>query len=269
VRGNAVFAFDAHVPTQHSPKWLPVADPLSNTGGNNMVGPEIEMALRREICLIGRTMYDRGLVVACEGNVSARLGPDRILVTPTGMPKGGLTPDSLVVSDLTGAVVCGARRPSSEIRMHLLYYRARPDVMAVCHAHPPTATGFAAAGRALEQPILPEVIIGLGTVPLAAYGTPGTRELCAALEPLVEKHDAILLENHGVVTCGPTLAVAFQHLETVEQLARVLLTAESLGGPRLLTGVQVQRLIAATSRGEVPGPENTMEFLRPPANFLD
>lgn len=170
------------------------------------------------------------------------------LVTPSGTCKGRLALEDLLVADLSGEVVCGTERPSSEMLMHLLYYRSRSDVRAICHAHPPTATGFAAAGRGLEEPVLPEVIVGLGKIPLAPYGTPGTWELCAGLEPLVENHDAILLENHGVVTCGPDLGTAFQRMETVEQFACVMLAAELLGGPHLLPREEVQKLIAASPR---------------------
>ncbi len=212
------------------------------------VTPNSEKEHRRQICRIGRWMYSRGHVVASEGNLSARIGADRILVTPSGACKGRLRLEELLVTDLSGGVVCGTGRPSSEMLMHLLYYRCRPDVRAICHAHPPTATGFAAAGRALEEPVLPEVLVGLGKVPLASYGTPGTWELCAGLEPLVHDHDAILLENHGVVTCGPDLETAYQRMETVEQFAKVMLTAELLGGPHLLQRADVQKLFAANPR---------------------
>lgn len=202
----------------------------------------IEMDLRCELCRTGRSMYRHGFVVACEGNLSVRLGSERLLVTPRGAHKGRLTPGDLSLTDLDGAAVCGSPKPSSEIGMHLLYYRLRPDVQAICHAHPPMATGFAAAGRALEELVLPEVVTGLGGIPLAPYGTPGTSELCASLQSLVKDHDAILLENHGVVTCGPTLDLAYQRLEIVEHFARILMTAELLGGPRLLTADAVRRL---------------------------
>jgi L-fuculose-phosphate aldolase len=171
-----------------------------------------------------------------------------------------MAPEDLLVTDLNGDVVCGAGRPSSEMQMHLLYYRARPDVKAVCHAHPPSATGFAAAGRALEEAVLPEVIICLGRIPLAPYGTPGTPELSAGLEPLVPFHDAILLENHGVVTCGPDLASAYYRLEMVEQFARIMLAAESVGGPRLLPRAEVQKLIAARARYGVSCPADPAEL---------
>lgn len=137
-------------------------------------------------------MYRSGLVVACEGNLSARLDQDRILVTPAGVCKGDLAPQALLVTDLNGIIRCGTGRPSSEILMHLLFYRLRPDVKAVCHAHPPTATGFAAAGRGFDEPVFPEVIMDLGSIPLAPYGTPGTQELCEGLEPFVAKHDAYI-----------------------------------------------------------------------------
>ena len=226
-------------------------------GRRGKLGDEHEA--RRQICEIGRRMYRSGLVVAREGNLSARLDQDRILVTPAGVCKGELTPQTLLVTDLDGIVRCGAGRPSSEILMHLLFYRLRPDVKAVCHAHPPTATGFAAAGRGFDEPVFPEVIMDLGSIPLAPYGTPGTQELCESLEPFVAKHDAVLLENHGVVTCGRDLTTAFQRLETVEQFARILLTAHFLGGPRILSRVNVEKLLAAKSFYRTPSPEEVME----------
>jgi len=128
--------------------------------------------------------------------------------------------------------------------MHLLFYRLRPDVRAVCHAHPPIATGFAVAGSALNEAILPEVDVALPEIPLAPYGAPGTGELCQSLEPFVAGYDAVLLQNHGVVTCGQDLATAYQRLETVEQFARILLAAHSLGQPRALSGANLLKLIA-------------------------
>ncbi|HZV86754.1 MAG TPA: class II aldolase/adducin family protein [Candidatus Binatus sp.] len=220
--------------------------------------PNTEKQYRRQICRIGRWMYSRGHVVASEGNLSVRLDEQRILVTPSGTCKGRLKSEELLVTDLSGEVVCGRGRPSSEILMHLLYYRARPDVRAICHAHPPTATGFAAAGRALEEPVLPEVIAGLGKIPLASYGTPGTWELCAGLEPLVHNYDAVLLENHGVVTCGPDLGTAYQRMETVEQFARVMLTAALLGGPHLLQRADVQKLIASSPLHQTSRPTESI-----------
>ena len=216
---------------------------------------------RREICTTGRWMYEREYIVACEGNVSVRLDDGRILTTPTCMNKGCLSPEDLVITDLDGHKCAGNRKTSSEILMHLLFYRMRPDVNAVCHAHPVTATGFASAGRSLDQALLPEVIIGLGQVPLVRYATPGTPDLSQALEPFVESYDALLLANHGVVTCGPDLLTAFYRLETVEHFAKILLAAENAGTPKLLSSREVAKLMAARARYAVaPPPGGAVEL---------
>ncbi len=203
---------------------------------------------RLDICVVGRWLYERGYIVACEGNLSVRLDDERILTTPTCMNKGMLAPPDLVVMDLEGRQLDGDRKPSSELAMHLLFYRMRPDVHAICHAHPPTATGFAGAGRALDQALLPEVIVGLGQIPLVKYGTPGTPELSTALEPSVPHYDALLLANHGAVTCGPDLLTAFFRMETIEHFAKITLAAEMAGYPTLLTSREVAKLMAARSR---------------------
>jgi L-fuculose-phosphate aldolase len=209
---------------------------------------------RREICVAGRWLYERKYIVACEGNISVRLGDGRILTTPTCMNKGMLSPDDLVLIDLDGRQLSGGKRVSSEVLMHLLFYRVRPDVNAVCHAHPVAATGFAVAGRALDQALLPEVIIGLGQVPLVRYATPGTPELSIALEPYVENYDALLLANHGAVTCGPDLLTAFYRMETVEHTARIVLASENAGTPKLLSSREVAKLMAARTRYGVTTP---------------
>jgi L-fuculose-phosphate aldolase len=207
-----------------------------------------EQQHRADICVAGRWMYERGYIVACEGNLSVRLDDDRVLTTPTCMNKGMLTPDDLVIIDLEGRHVAGDRKASSELAMHLLFYRMRPDVHAICHAHPPTATGFAVAGRALDQALLPEVIVGLGQIPLVKYGTPGTPELSAATEPFVPHYDALLLANHGAVTCGPDTITAFFRMETIEHFAKITLAAELAGNPTLLSSREVAKLIAARTR---------------------
>jgi L-fuculose-phosphate aldolase len=193
-------------------------------------------------------MYERGYIVACEGNLSVRLDDERVLTTPTCMNKGSLAPEDLVIIDLEGRQVAGERKASSELAMHLLFYRMRPDVHAICHAHPPTATGFAVAGRALDQALLPEVIVGLGQIPLVKYGTPGTPELSAAIEPYVSHYDALLLANHGAVTCGPDTLTAFFRMETIEHFAKITLAAEMAGTPTLLSSREVAKLMAARTR---------------------
>jgi L-fuculose-phosphate aldolase len=203
---------------------------------------------RADVCVAGRWMYERGYIVACEGNLSVRLDEERVLTTPTCMNKGMLSPEDLVIIDLEGRHVAGDRKASSELAMHLLFYRMRPDVHAICHAHPPTATGFAVAGRALDQALLPEVIVGMGQIPLVKYGTPGTPELSAAIEPYVPHYDALLLANHGAVTCGPDLITAFFRMETIEHFAKITLAAEMAGTPTLLSSREVAKLIAARTR---------------------
>jgi L-fuculose-phosphate aldolase len=238
---------------------IKVRDMFSESSSQGL--PKTEEQHRQDICLTGRWMYERGFIVACEGNLSVRLDAKRILTTPTGMNKGMLTSGDLVITDLEGRQLDGTRKVSSELGMHLLIYRLRPDVLAICHAHPPTATGFAAAGRALDQALLPEVVISLGLVPLARYGTPGTPELSDTLEPYVPHYDAILLANHGVVTFGPELLTAFYRMETVEQFAKIALVSGLLGNYKLLSGREVAKLIAARSRyGCAPPPGASPEL---------
>jgi L-fuculose-phosphate aldolase len=213
-----------------------------------------ELQHRLDICIAGRWMYEQGYNVACEGNVSVRLDERRVLTTPTCMNKGMLAAEDLVVTDLEGRQLAGDRKFSSELAMHLLFYNMRPDVNAICHAHPPTATGFAVAGRGLDQALLPEVIVGLGRIPLVRYATPGTPELSAALEPYVPHYDALLLANHGAVTCGPDLLTAYFRLETLEHFAKITLAAEMAGNPTLLSSREVAKLMAARSRYFVTPP---------------
>ena len=148
----------------------------------------------------------------------------------------------LVIVDPSGKKVNGARGVSSEIAMHLLIYRLRPDVGAVVHAHPPTATGYAAAGIALDSALCSEIIVTLGSVPLASYETPGTQELAEALSPLIAEHDAILMANHGVVTCGADLLTAYMNMETVEHFAKIALVTHQLGKQQPLSDQHVDKL---------------------------
>jgi L-fuculose-phosphate aldolase len=207
---------------------------------------------RRDICLVGRWIHERFYVASTDGNISVRLDPRRILTSPTGISKGMMSPDDLVLTDLSGAKLKGHRNPSTELAMHLLIYRRRPDVNAVCHAHPPTATGYAAAGLPLNRAILAELVVSLGCIPVARYGTPGTPELTDAIEPLVESYDAILMANHGVVTFGADLLTSFFRMETAEHFARVALVTELLGKQVLLSGGDVEKLLAIRARYGAP-----------------
>ena len=192
----------------------------------------------------GRRLDALGFAPATDGNVSARLGPDRFLLTPAGREKGGLAPEDLLVVDLEGRVVEGTGRPSTETPMHLLCYRRREDVGGVVHAHPPVATAFAAAGVPLDAPVMPEIVLTVGAVPLVPYAKPGSEELARALEPWVDGHDAFLLASHGVLTLGRDVKEALHRMERVEHLAKVTLAARLLGGPRALTDAQVGTLLS-------------------------
>jgi L-fuculose-phosphate aldolase len=203
---------------------------------------------RREIVQFGRMMHEHGYVSSMDGNLSVRLDEDRILCTPTAMCKGMMRPQDMVIVDPDGRKVAGRCDVSSEIGMHLLIYRLRPDVHGVVHAHPTTATGFAAAGMALDKPLVSEVVIGLGSVPLARYGTPGTPELAEALEPFIPEYDAILMANHGVVTYGETLSQAYMKMETVEHFAQITLVTHILGRQEPLGTEELEKLLVVRSR---------------------
>ncbi len=196
-------------------------------------------------------IHERGYVAATDGNLSVRLRENRILVTPTAMSKGLMKPSDLVVVDAEGRKLQGKRHVSSEIAMHLLVYRLRSDIHAVVHAHPPTATGYAAAGQPLNPALLSEVVIALEDIPLAEYGTPGTSELCDTLAPLIPRYQAILMSNHGVVTYGEDLLTAYMHMETVEHFAKVALVAHMLGRQHLLSEEDMRKL--ATAREKYAG----------------
>jgi L-fuculose-phosphate aldolase len=198
---------------------------------------------RADIIHVGRRMYERGYVASNDGNISVRLSEDRILVTVTGVSKGFLTPEQLVVIDYDGKVVSGRGKQSSEIKMHLMVYQERPDVRAVTHAHPPTATGFAVAGIPLAECMLPEVIVGLGSIPIAEYGTPGTMELVEPIRKYVKDYDAFLLENHGALTIGPNVINAYHKMETMEHFAKIALVARLLGRVNTLGREDVDKLL--------------------------
>lgn len=197
---------------------------------------------------VGRRLDQLGFVPATDGNISVRLGPREIVATASGCRKGRLTPKDFVVIDPEGQRLRGAAKVSTEIQMHLQIYRDRPDAGAVVHAHPPTATGFATAGIPLHQCVLPEVVATIGAVPLAPYATPSTRELPDSIRPFLPDHDALLLANHGAVTFGADLFTAACRMETVEQFAKILFVARTLGQVNLLTPGQVDSINAIRGR---------------------
>lgn len=201
-----------------------------------------ERTLREQLVRVCRQLYAKELIVATDGNVSARLGMDRFLTTPSGVCKGQLTPDMLVLVDAEGRALTGSLKPSSEFGMHLAIYGVRPDAAAIVHAHPPTATAFSVAGVSLEPPILTEVVLTLGAIPTTPYATPGTPAVGEAVRSAAATHDAFILDHHGAVTLGRSLDEAYHRMETVEQTAKVHLVAQQLGGIRPLGASQVEAL---------------------------
>jgi L-fuculose-phosphate aldolase len=202
----------------------------------------LEEQIRADIVEAGRRLYARAYVASNDGNISARLDDSRLITTPKSVSKGFMTPDMMVVVDYEGRKVAGDRDASSELPMHLEVYRNRPDVNAVVHAHPPLATGFAVAGIPLTRAVLAEVVTTLGSIPIAAYGTPSTAELPEAVRKYIKAHDGMLLANHGAVTCGPSVMAAYFKMETIEHFAKISLVARLLGREHLISREEVERL---------------------------
>jgi L-fuculose-phosphate aldolase len=215
-----------------------------------------EGQLRLDIVEVGRRLWTREFVASNDGNISVRLPGNRLLMTPTGVSKGFMSPEMMVITDLEGRQLAGEpnRKASSEILMHLMAYRHRPDVQAVVHAHPPLATGFAVAGIPLDRAVLAEVVTTLGSIPIAEYGTPSTPELPASVEPYVKTHDALLLANHGALALGKDLFAAYYKMETIEHFARISLVTRMLGREHLLSREEVGRLQALRGRYGIESP---------------
>jgi L-fuculose-phosphate aldolase len=181
-----------------------------------------EMELRSEVIRICQKLEQRGFIAASDGNVSCRAGEGRLLITPSGLPKGELKEADLLVVDLQGKKLSGEGNPSSEMRMHLAVYEKRPDVSAIVHAHPPLLTAYTLAGLPFMADALPEVWLTIGAVPTAPYATPSTEEVPRSIAPFIEKHRAILLERHGSLTLGKNVREAYLRLEKLEHAAKTL-----------------------------------------------
>jgi L-fuculose-phosphate aldolase len=208
--------------------------------------PEVE--LRRELVQFGKWLSRLGFMPGTSGNLSVRLDQERLLVTPTGMSKYLMRPSDMVIVDLEGRQLTGSRKVTSELSMHLAVYQMRADIEAVVHSHPPIATAFACAGRALDEMLCQEAVMTLGSVPLAQYATTGTDEVAASLRPFILHHTAILMANHGAVAYGPTLLDAFLKMETVEHLAHIRLVAHQLGSSQILNDDQLDDLLRAKQK---------------------
>ncbi len=202
-----------------------------------------EKELREVVVEIGRRVWQRGMASANSGNISARLDPETVLITPTLVSKGFMRPEQLLAVNLQGEVLRGEGYPTTETPMHLRIYRERGDIGGVVHAHPPVATSFAVAGKPLDLHLIPEAVIFLGEVPLAPFQPPGSPELAESLVPYLDDYDAVLLENHGVICWGSDVEQAYHRLETVEFCAQVTLTAQQIGGARELPAEPLENLL--------------------------
>lgn len=204
-----------------------------------------EFEIKKQMCEIGKRIYNRGMVAANDGNISVKISENEFLCTPTGISKGFMTPEFICKVDIDGNILFANKgfKPSSEIKMHLRCYKEREDVGAVVHAHPPTATGFAVAHLALDRYTMIETVIAIGSIPIAPYGTPSTYEVPDSIAPYLQEHDVILLENHGALTVGADLITAYYRMETLELYAKISLTAHLLGGEKEIERKNIDRLI--------------------------
>lgn len=221
-----------------------------------------EYELRRTVVKVGQLMYEKGFICASDGNVSVRLGRDRFLITPSGLHKGLLTPDDLLVIDASGRVTgrSGELRPTSEMPMHLEAYRQRPDISAVVHAHPPISIALSIAGIPMADCLLPEVIVFLGLIPTTEYATPSTEENVRAIRDLIGNHDGIVLQRHGSLTVGQDPMQAFMRLETLEQNARIGFMLAQLGVHNPLPAPEVEKLLRIRAEMGLMRPGETAAF---------
>ena len=215
-----------------------------------------EYQAKLDIVEIGRRIYNQGFVASNDGNISIRISDTEILATPSGLAKGFMNPDQIIKCDLQGNKIAGDPnlKPSSEIKMHCAVYLARPDITAVVHAHPPVATGFAVAGIPLEKCVLPEIILTIGSIPLAQYGTPSTEEVPNSIRNLIKNCDAVLLANHGALTVGKDVYNAYYKMESLEHFAKISLAARQLGGEKVLSAPQVDKLMEVRNQLGITGP---------------
>lgn len=218
-----------------------------------------EWQARKDICEVGRRLYDKGFAAANDGNISVRLAPDRILCTPTGVSKGFLKPDDLGIVDLEGKQISGTKKRTSEILLHLSVYKARPDIGGVLHCHPPHATAFAMVHETIPKCVLPEVEVFLGEVPIARYETPGTQIFADTVLPYVHNCNTMLLANHGSVAFHQNIMTAYFNTEIIDAYCRMLILAKQLGPVQYLNEKQVGELLQFKKRLGIDDPRLHME----------
>lgn len=228
-----------------------------------------EQELRKQICLIGELMHRNQYIDGASGNISTRLGPDRILATPSGLAKGFMTPDQLIVVNMDGERVDRPTaanehlRPTSELLMHLECYKQRNDVQGVVHAHPPTAVAMTIAGYDFGQCLIPEMVVLLGIIPTTPYATPSGPENRDAISRLILEHDAIMLAFHGSLTVASNVWDAYLRLESLEHAAKILYMVQQMGGHKsAIEPAQVEKLMAIREKLGLSRPGDLERFMR-------
>ncbi|HAJ95306.1 MAG TPA: class II aldolase family protein [Actinobacteria bacterium] len=208
-----------------------------------MVYQKTESQYRNDIIEICKRVHRNGWVASNDGNISIKIGPDSVLCTPTGMSKGYLTTDQLVKVDMDGNKLEGEMEASSEVKIHLDVFKNKPGINSAVHAHPPYSTAFAVAGLPLDQCVIPEIIVSLGSIPLTAYGTPSTQEIPNSIRKYLQDHNAFLMENHGAFTIGGDVYQAYYRMESMELFAKISLLAKTLGNVNNITEENVRKII--------------------------
>src|SRR5881392_2925555 len=207
-----------------------------------------EFELKKQICDIGRRLYAKGFAAANDGNITVRLNDKELLCTPTMVSKGFLKPEDICKVDEAGKQLAGTKKRTSEVLLHLVVYKHRPDVNAVVHCHPPHATAFAVAQEPIPKCILPEVEVFLGEVPIAEYETPGTTKFAETIVPYLKDCNTIILANHGTVTFGPDLEKAYWNSEIIDAYCKILILARQLGRVNYFTEQQTKELLDLKKR---------------------
>jgi len=219
-----------------------------------------------ELAKVCRWSYERGYISGTEGNFSLRLDDKTLMTTPAGTCKGLLSASDFVLTNLSGEALDlpqnRGKKPSTELKMHLTVYQARPDVMAIAHAHPTTAVAFTVAGKSLNRCVLPEAILTLGQIGIAPYATPSTDEIPQSIAEHLQHTDTILLSHHGALTFGSDIFQAFYRMETLEHQAKTLLIAHMLGGEKTLSREQVEKLFAVCQIYGMSPPKNSEEIIK-------
>jgi L-fuculose-phosphate aldolase len=219
-----------------------------------------EFKIKKDICEIGRRIYNKGFAAANDGNITVRVSENEVLCTPTMHSKGFLTPDDISTIDFTGKQIAGRKKRSSEALLHLEIYRQRPEIKSVVHCHPPHATAFAVAREPIPQCVLPEVEVFLGDVPITRYETPGGQQFADTIRPFVDRTNVIILANHGTVSFGENVERAYWWTEILDAYCRILLLAKQLGGVRYLSHDKSRELLELKDQWGFSDPRNTEQY---------